>query len=42
MCSPLRDGGELPTLENYARAFLKYMKELPAGHRAASSSSAKG
>jgi sugar phosphate isomerase/epimerase len=25
MCSPLRDGGELDTLEDYAKAFLEYV-----------------
>ena len=26
MCSPLRDGGDLETLERYCRAFIEYMK----------------
>lgn len=28
MCSPLRDGGDLKTLEKYARTFLKYMEQF--------------
>jgi sugar phosphate isomerase/epimerase len=28
MCSPLRDGGDLKTLENYAKIFLKYMEQF--------------
>jgi sugar phosphate isomerase/epimerase len=27
MCSPVRDGGELATLQQYARQFLEYMKQ---------------
>jgi sugar phosphate isomerase/epimerase len=26
MCSPLRDGGDLPTLDSYARRFLEFMR----------------
>jgi sugar phosphate isomerase/epimerase len=29
MCSPLRDGGELGTLDRYAREFIHYMQQLP-------------
>jgi hypothetical protein len=27
MCSPLADGGDMSTLDDYARRFLMYMKE---------------
>jgi sugar phosphate isomerase/epimerase len=34
MCSPLKDGGDLPTLDSYARRFLEYMTTgVPAGAR---------
>ena len=28
MCSPLRDDGDLKTLEKYAGSFLKYMEQF--------------
>ena len=27
MCSPLRDGGEGPTLDRYARRFVEFLRE---------------
>lgn len=29
MCSPLRDGGEMATLDRYARDFIHYMEQIP-------------